>query len=80
MAKAWPEAAEAFSKAVDLHVKLGSTYDAANAAQEAANCFKNVRRRGGGRGMMRVWIDESMDGWMRGWINGWVEACISITH
>lgn len=42
VAKAWPEAAEAFSKAVDLHVKLGSTYDAANAAQEAANCFKNV--------------------------------------
>ena len=43
MAKAWPEAGEAFSKAVELHVKLGSTYDAANAAQEAANCFKNVR-------------------------------------
>ncbi len=43
MAKAWPEAGDAFSKAVELHVKLGSTYDAANAAQEAANCFKNVR-------------------------------------
>lgn len=43
MAKAWPEAGEAFSKAVELHVKLGSTYDAANAAQEAAACFKNVR-------------------------------------
>ena len=42
VAKAWAEAGDAFTKAVELHVKLGSTYDAANAAQEAATAFKNV--------------------------------------
>jgi len=35
VAKAWAEGGEAFTKASELHVKLGSTYDAANAAQEA---------------------------------------------
>ncbi|EWM30136.1 alpha-soluble nsf attachment protein [Nannochloropsis gaditana] len=42
VAKAWAEGGGAFTKASELHVKLGSTYDAANAAQEAANCYKNV--------------------------------------
>lgn len=35
VAKAWAEGGGAFTKASELHVKLGSTYDAANAAQEA---------------------------------------------
>ncbi|GAB5030318.1 soluble nsf attachment protein alpha isoform [Nannochloropsis oceanica] len=42
VAKAWAEGGEAFTRASELHVKLGSTYDAANAAQEAANCYKNI--------------------------------------
>lgn len=40
MSKNWDEAGQTYIKSVQCHMKLGSKYEAANAYQNAANCFR----------------------------------------
>jgi alpha-soluble NSF attachment protein len=44
MTKNWEEAGRTFLKTVPCHIKLGSTFEAANAYQNAANCFKKSNK------------------------------------